>query len=385
MGIKNSELSNFQISVEEFDAITEKHTFSDKYNKRKSEILDEYKRRKIMGSQKVAKAAAIMAAMMITVPVGVNAATGGDLFQRIWGNAGKENVSQHMVMETEEAKGTSYEVTYPEIEYAQVDDAKAMELIGNQISFEPVEVQMGDTTIKISSVVWDGNGIVAEYTLHRDGGVNCFNYSQLTNEGKGAVLNESVPFNFCFNEGSGKIFVDQAKSTEDTLYCYEYMVDNFSSLESATSELGITPIEDHITLWVQEYAGPAIEVSDHDDSYITSTREIKVPVKDKVATTTFTSASGKNAEVSPLAMKVFSDCEEVAMDVTYFVAITYKDGSQYTVMEREIPGIHDCATEKASYQYTCGTIDNNLIFLFNRLVDTDQIESIQVNDTVYTR
>ena len=370
-----------------------------------------------MGKHNFIKAAAIISAMMVTVPVGVNAATGGEFFQRIWGNIGRENVSQHVEIEVEEAKGTSYEVTYPEIEYAPVDETKALELIGDQISFTPVEAKMGDTTITVLSVVYDGNGIVAEYTLQRDGGVNCFNYSKLTNEAKGAVLNESVPFNFCFVEGSGKIYVDIDKSTEDKLYCYEYMADEYSGFESVAAELGIEPIKDHITLWIQEYAGPLI--NRQDDSYITSTREIEIPVKDRIAKKVFMNKTGEKVEVSPISMKLFAggttgyantveagqevvvDENEMLMngtaidedvmpevescaDTTYFIGINYKDGSNYVVMETSIPSVYSCDIEKANYQYICGTIDNNMILLFNRLVDTDQIESIQVNEDIYT-
>lgn len=51
MGNKNSELSDFRISMEEFDAITEEHTFSDRYHQKKNKILTAYKRRKNMGKR----------------------------------------------------------------------------------------------------------------------------------------------------------------------------------------------------------------------------------------------------------------------------------------------------------------------------------------------
>ena len=54
---------------------------------------------------------------------------------------------------------------------------------------------------------------------------------------------------FGFNEGSGKIWVDLAKSTKDKLYCYEYMYDS-SALFGPEVSKGIT---DHITLECQEY------------------------------------------------------------------------------------------------------------------------------------
>lgn len=34
--------------------------------------------------------------------------------------------------------------------------------------------------------------------------------------------------------------------------------------------------------------------------------------------------------------------------------------------------------------YTCGSAEGNLIFVFNRLVDVGNVESIIINETVYT-
>ena len=137
------------------------------------------------------------------------------------------------------------------------------------------------------------------------------------------------------------------------------MADTYSSFESMASELGIEPITDHVTLEILEYAGPVLCAGEKD---------------------------GETIEVSPISLKVNCDDEssEISMDVTYFIGINYKDGSNYVVLERNVPDLHGCSTATANYQYICGTIDNDIILLFNRLVNTDRIQSIQVNDTIYT-
>lgn len=66
------------------------------------------------------------------------------------------------------------------------------------------------------------------------------------------------------------------------------------------------------------------------------------------------------------------------------VAINYKDGTNYVVMESNADGRHSCDVEKDNTAYSCGTLTGEYVMLFNRLVDTDQISSITVNDVEYT-
>ena len=40
--------------------------------------------------------------------------------------------------------------------------------------------------------------------------------------------------------------------------------------------------------------------------------------------------------------------------------------------------------KKDNTAYSCGTLTGEYVMLFNRLVDTDQISSITVNDVEYT-
>ncbi len=47
-------------------------------------------------------------------------------------------------------------------------------------------------------------------------------------------------------------------------------------------------------------------------------------------------------------------------------------------------GIHQCKTEIDNANYVCGDTDDNITFVFNRLVDTDNIQSVTVNETEYT-
>ena len=75
------------ISIEEFDHITdgvEDHVFSDEYLAGKESIMRKETGAKI--SKLGVKIAAAAAAVVIATPFVVNAATGGELFDRLWGN-----------------------------------------------------------------------------------------------------------------------------------------------------------------------------------------------------------------------------------------------------------------------------------------------------------
>ena len=402
-----------EMSVEEFDRIdenVERHEFSDRYKERKARELKAY-RKSVLGGRtaRYVEFAVAAAILVVATPCVVNAATDGELFHRLWGNLGKQNIESHEETFVEGDKidengnPSEYSVTFPKVEYEEADPEKAEELIGDNVSTEPTTILMGDTTMTVVAVTRDKNGIVAEYTLEKEGGVDCLNYSELDNEAKGAWINETQNLNFAFEEGSGKIYVDLEKSTPEKLYCYEYMVDNRAGFGEDTNAPTIT---DHMTLWYRAYDRSISEVNsslendaDADDSqYIVKEEYVEVPVVDEIKTSKFVSESDGELEISPIAMNVnlckgFTVNPEAqqaegnvpfTMDDVYKIEITYKDGSTYLVMDENYPhgtgAVNSPAEEVASYSYICGSLDDHVIVLFNRLVDVENIEKITVND-----
>ena len=363
------------ISIKEFDHITdgvEDHVFSDRYLSRKEAIMNDAKKAKVskLGT-KVAAAAAVVA---LAAPFAVNAATGGELFGKLWGNSGKETVESHTAVMFEEGKtnddGTpvTYEAVLPRIEYVEADPELVARLVGDKMTTEPVTCAVGDTTITVESVVRDGIGIVAAYTIEKEGGVDCFNYSQLDNESRGAWFSEDTTIVFGFEEGTGKIWVDLENSTEDKLYCYEYMCDNSLLYGSA-------PITDHVTLTTFEYTMKASEINveskEEAAQFVKSANNYVIPVADKLDTKMFTSDNG-SIEISPVSMVWDSTGgteikgETLSSDTS--LKITYYDGTEYLVFDENTN----------STGYVCGT-DTGFIALFNRLVDTDNIAKITIN------
>ena len=386
---KNKEIDNFaQISIDEFDNMDknfETHTFSDKYNKRKMEEFRAYKKRmnkvNYHGLEKVAVAA--VAALVISSPFAVNALTNGELFNRIWGNEGKKNINSYKIEQVESEKiddkgnVSKNTITMPKVEYEKANPEKAEKLIGDNVAREPKVIQMGDTKMTVNSVTRDKNGIVAEYTLEKKGGVDCLNYSELDNQLKGAWINEKQDLRYVFAEGSGKIYVDMKKSTKDKLYCYEYMAAD--DIVHA-GESYVDKISDHITLLY----------------YIKGVEEkVEIPVKDEIKTTLFENAKGGKIEISPIAMRIcdakgiLSD-EDNLYEMVSFISkmeITYKDGSKYLVSQESCTdeNLNEIKVDEeiANYEYICGG-DGGVITLFNRLVDVSEIEKITVNGTEYT-
>ena len=383
----HNDIFDHDISIEEFDHITdgvEDHVFSDEYQSRKETIMFNAKHKAYITKLgvKVAAAASVIA---IAAPFAVNAATGGELFDRIWGNDGRDTIESHSEVFVEDGKirddGTpaTYEVVMPRVEYVAADPEVAARLIGDRIATEPVVCQVGDTTITVNAVVRDGMGIVAAYTIEKEGGVDCLNYSQLDNEAKGAWLREDTNILFGFNEGHGKIWVDLENSTEDKLYCYEYMFENSVVFGNDLC----SPITDHITLMTQEFTMNRCDIYLQDpekgdfDQYIKEEHEYVIPVADQLDTKMFSSETGGSIKISPIAM-IWDSTGGTApkgadIDSVESFSITYNDGSEYLVYDENT----------ASIGYICGT-DTGFIVLFNRLVDIDNVAYITINGEDFT-
>lgn len=386
--IYNDDLFEKDISIEEFDHITDgvtDHVFSDRYLARKEEMMKSYTQNKKAKTTGIfPKIAAAAIAIVIASPFVVNAAMGGELFNRLWGNEGKRNVESHQEKLIESGKTddkgnpVTIDVTMPKIEYVSQDPEVAARLLAGKYTTKPVSTTIGDTTITVETVVRDGMGIVAAYTVERPGGVNCFNFSQLDNEAKGAWFNEDQNIMFGFDEGVGKIWVDLERSTDTKLYCYEYMCDGYALFGPETH----SPITDHITLSCQEYTDTRANIEKKnnpkgDTSYIKDSKSVKIPVADKLGSKEFKSADNGTIKISPIALQWDSTGgiapKGEALDSVKSLKITYKDGAEYLVYNENT----------ASYGYICGT-DTGFIVLFNRLVDTGNVSKITINNTDYT-
>lgn len=375
---------------EEFVSNEEKHEFSKGYKDKKKSMLKEYRKSIWVSRRKqYARVAVFVGVLVLASPFAVNAATNGALFERIWGNAGKEDIASHDEILYDAEKDKEITVTYPARDYVEVDEEQAKELIGDNISYEPIVEQIGDTTLTILSTVYDGNSAIVEFTLEREGGVNALNYSQLDNEAKGAWFSDESTFWFCFDESGEHIYVDLEKSTEEKLYCYAYV-----GFDSARSSLSMR-IEEYPCKRGEFYYDVAKYEEVMSD---TIRRSISIPLMSAADSCKFVNADGGVSVISPMSMTID---RQIGLHLEnthdpweiYFVEIQYQDGSTYLVHEHEMYQyfddgtqelIHDVDVEIDNTSYMLGRLNGELLLVFNRLVDVDAIECIKVNETTYT-
>lgn len=384
------------ISIEEFDHITdgvEPHVFSDEYLAGKESIMRKETGAKI--SKLGVKIAAAAAAVVIATPFVVNAATGGELFDRLWGNGSKNNVESHVESFVEEGKkdkngnDSVYTVTYPKIEYVESDPKDVARLLGDKMVTTPVVCKVGDYTVTVEGVVRDERGLVVAYTIEREAGVDCLIYSQLENEAKGAFLNDDQNFVFGFKEGSGKIWVDMERSTKTKLYCSEYMQD----LNHVFGPDFYPPITDHLTLELTELKMTRNEMWKYfDEQHKTRPEGVPesevekekktfiIPIADKLNELELTSTEGGSIKISPIAMEwdvrgsTKASLREGFTWPRPTIKIVYKDGTEYLVYSEE--------TNNVGY---ISESDHGLTAFFNRLADTDNIAKIVIDDMEFTK
>ena len=376
-------IKEYDISIEEFDKMDDEHIFSEQYQRRKKEMLREYKKNINKSARaNYIKFAAIIALVLVSGPIVVNAATNGELFSRIWGSSGKKNVASHDEVVYDQDKDSSENVTYPQREYEDMDVKKAEDLIGDNLSNSTIRKEIDGTTIIITSAVQDKNAAVVEFTLEKKGGVDALNYSQLDNEAKGAYFSDKATFAFNFKAAHENIFVDLEKTTDEKVYCYDYM-----TLDDASNDL-IMELYEYPCSQKERMEAEGEKLKEIEEG--TTVSSLTIPTQRNVKSIVVENEDGGTIEISPISMNIdmkngLGLTSSQANDPwnIYYVSINYKDGTNYVVTEHGIEGKHTCEVEIDNSSYACGTMDSHMKYVFNRLVDTMQIHSITVNDVEY--
>ena len=377
----------FDISIEEFDAPGETHEFSEGYKKTRERNKQKYLYHRPQW-QKIASIAAA-AALFIATPFVVNAATDGELFERIWGILGKKDVEAHQELVYEAEKDSSYYIAYPARDYAELDPETAKALIGDCVQELSLSQEVDGTTITLLSAVRDNNSAVVALTLEKEGGVDILDYSQLDNEAKGAWFSEKSTFLFNIGYG-GNLYVDLDKSTDDKLYCYDYVPLNTFGTGSLRMEIEQYPctLGERDALLAEEYGSEQAQAVENGKK----TTELRIPCEKRLGSTAFTNAGGGQIEMSPISMNIdmntglgLTPGQAYDPYSAYKIVITYRDGSTYTVLEHEYPDVYACDEYIDNTSYSCGSLDNEFLLIFNRLVDPEDVVSVTVNGIEYTR
>ena len=376
-------------SIEEFDAISEEHVFSEQYQREKKKVIRAHSKKK--APRRFFMQAVAAAAACIVLPVVVYAAvTHADFYRNAFGNAGRQSVSAHEEV-LDDGKGGQLTVTYPEREYVPIDEEMAEALIGSNISSEPVEVQINDHKLTINSAVRDENAIVMEFTLECETGVTALNYSELDNEAKGAWMSEESTFSFRVDGTAENIYVDLDKSTETCLHCYYYGLFVFDGplADGKSPTLDITYADEPL---VDIYMNEPLDGSYMDESLDGTTdksriheAQVAIPAEHTINLLTFTSDAGGVLELSPISLSIdmgkglgLTNLEAYDPIHLNTMSIHYTDGSSYQVYDK------DGYVDNTAYMCGgCGAAQTEIMLLFNRLIDPSKIDYVEVNGLIY--
>ena len=385
-------------SIEEFDAISEDHVFSEQYQREKRKVIREHSKKKT--PRRFFMQAVAAAAACIVLPVVVYAAvTHADFYRNAFGNAGRQSVSAHEEV-LDDGKGGQLTVTYPEREYVPIDEEMAEALIGSNISSEPVEVQINDHKLTINSAVRDENAIVMEFTLECETGVTALNYSELDNEAKGAFMSEESTFSFRVDGTAENIYVDLEKSTETCLHCYYYGLFVFDGplADGKSPTLDITYADEPLVgIYMNEpldgsHMDESLDGSYMDESLDGTTdksriheAQVAIPAEHTINLLTFTSDAGGVLELSPISLSIdmgkglgLTNLEAYDPIHLNTMSIHYTDGSSYQVYDK------DGYVDNTAYMCGgCGAAQTEIMLLFNRLIDPSKIDYVEVNGLIY--
>jgi hypothetical protein len=385
-------------SIEEFDAISEDHVFSEQYQREKRKVIRAHSKKK--APRRFFMQAVAAAAACIVLPVVVYAAvTHADFYRNAFGNAGRQSVSAHEEV-LDDGKGGQLTVTYPEREYVPIDEEMAEALIGSNISSEPVEVQINDHKLTINSAVRDENAIVMEFTLECETGVTALNYSELDNEAKGAFMSEESTFSFRVDGTTENIYVDLEKSTETCLHCYYYGLFVFDGplADGKSPTLDITYADEPLVdIYMNEpldgsYMDESLDGSYMDESLDGTTdkskiheAQVAIPAEHTINLLTFTSDAGGVLELSPISLSIdmgkglgLTNLEAYDPIHLNTMSIHYTDGSSYQVYDK------DGYVDNTAYMCGgCGAAQTEIMLLFNRLIDPSKIDYVEVNGLIY--
>lgn len=368
------------VSIDDFDEVTEPHEFSSTYQARKAALLGEYRARCVDEVRRAAvmstppvraqrrrsfgwKAAVIAAAAaLIALPAaGWAAASNIEFFAEAFGTAARTSVTAHD--ETFDQGGKTITVTYPTREYVDVDPEEAERLLGEHLMTTPVEVMAGDHRICVLSAVRDADAAVIHYTVSREGGVTALVWDGLSNESKGASIADDAPYFWEFALAGAEdefgnppyagshIFVNGERSDADTIDCYAYI-----ALPCTVSDDQV--IDLRITQRTADGSGPS-EVH-------------PLPAMKPLPTATFTTADGMSASVSSIGMRLNDQSAASDPGAISSMKVRFGDETEYVVC--------DDAANIDNTSYVLGRSERaEYVVIFNRLVDPSSIEAIVLN------
>ncbi|MCR5835259.1 MAG: hypothetical protein K6G88_01990 [Lachnospiraceae bacterium] len=303
------------------------------------------------------KISVAVAAICLTGAIGVAAATvlKVDFYEGLLGNKTKPNVEAHTEYQVDEDKGlVPYQM--PAREYVELDINEAEEMLGDYVMDTPLKKEIMGNTITIITAVRDEDCMLMEYTIENENGVDALYYDEKTNMAKGARWSEKSFAINCKDSGDF-IYVDLEKSTDNKLYCYDYIV-----FEEEVED------GNNVEFCILDYTKNKDEVK--------TVEIIDVPVNKCIPRVKYTSNQGGEMYVSAIGstlnLKKGLNLRLVEPGEIRDVIIKYDDGTEYVVWDEN--------TLNTGYELGEG---EEFRFTFNRLVNIEKIITITVNGIEY--
>lgn len=316
---------NNDISIEEFDKPCEKHEFSTDYMKKKRNLIKAYRKElqpKRSRGHFVAIAAATLA-LIIATPFVYYAASGGGIVSHIW---------------------------------PRTEKSKAEEIEQN-VNYTPITRTFDDgNVLTIVGVLSDGKGAVVEYTLANPDGVKNFFWSNETNQDHGGWFTENSTYNFSII-GEGKTYTDPERSTSDCLYNYAYII----FIDGVTKKDSLDLVIDFFPCTMGEWHDPSKDDMKLKSEMVMQQERISIPIQKEL-----TNVSSKDVNGIKYDISSFSICPYGFWDPWDIISImvTLKDGTSFDA----------CATAN----YICGRSDGGIVYYFDRIINTDEVSSVQI-------
>ena len=306
--------------------------------------------------------ALIALAAVLLMGTALAAVTGG-FFDTVFGSKGQEDVAAHEVVE--EATGSTYEV--PAMEWAEVDEALAEQLVGEHIATIGTSVSVGNWTLTVDDYTIDDRGIGAiVYTLSNPNGlgdtIQDAGYGEYYVDGDNPDGLREIGLS---GDGEMHMFdtrniVDKNLTTDTELHAVMYFAPFFhfeagENIRMTLSRAVTMPDPD------------SGEDAEWEEQTVTFTPESFVPSVELV------SEDGYTAHISPIG--VFFDHSFEGADPDAYLrelSVQFDDGTEY-VLKSDDPYVDNQVV-------SCTSFDDDVeASVFNRLVDAGSVVSVTRN------
>ncbi len=342
------------------------------------------------GWKRAMVAAVIACAMVPGVALAAYASgENSDFYQAIFENTGKPSVEEKVEYD-EDGK---MRMNLPNIERVSVDEEQADALIGAQ-------VVSGIGTYELKSYTGDVTMLDIESMLYDDKTGAFFLYMSLERQSGGFPDIEVFETGECYFNGTGlliggeyspgRLYYDHAKSTENKVYL---------SAAGINMQKAATPGKEMTMDFLEYVQTDMVDETARDERFYDEEGNLMPEVGLEIASVNLAEVEGAldatelyldsslAATFSPVGLKLqlaalgFADAVD-DYDIKY-IALEYKDGTNYVVMDRENNIDNTDYALGASPADMSGLVEEPVsTYCFNRIVDVGQVEALVINDMV---